>query len=132
MDRPDENALQEMLGLLRVRGCWAMRGECPCPLHATVCCCMLQLTDEILQTKTSMLAVGAAERIKRVARVFPKEICASDIPGALVAVIETTSPLAGAAMAALTTLATAPEGRQVICLQGGVPPLVRWEGRNTA
>ncbi len=74
-----------------------------------------------------MLAMGVCERIKKIARAFPKIIICSPILPALIAVIKEGpwSPLSGAAMSALATLSLVPEGRQQICLQGAAAPLIK-------
>mmetsp|Transcript_12423 Transcript_12423/g.26835 ORF Transcript_12423/g.26835 Transcript_12423/m.26835 type:complete len:380 (+) Transcript_12423:336-1475(+) len=81
----------------------------------------------LLKVKTSMLAMGACERIKKTAKVYPMEIIQSPILAELITIIKDgpATPLAGASMSAMSTLALAPEGRQQICLQGGVVPLIK-------
>jgi hypothetical protein len=74
-----------------------------------------------------MLALGACERIKRTARVYPKMISDSPLLPELVHIIldGPESPLAGASMSVLSVLALVPEGRQIVCLAGASSPLVR-------
>lgn len=74
-----------------------------------------------------MLALGACERIKRTARVYPKLIADSPLLPELVHIIfdGPESPLAGASMSALSALALMPEGRQAVCMSGASSPLIR-------
>lgn len=80
-----------------------------------------------LQVKTSMLAVGACERVKKIGRSHPRDILNSPILPELISIIADGpgTPLAGAAMSALATLALCPEGRQQIVLKGGATPIVK-------
>lgn len=82
------------------------------------------------QVRASMLALGACERVKRIARWHPLDIVRSPVVGELVAIIsdDPSTPLAGMAMSALATVALVPEGRQAITMQGGAEPLIRCGG----
>ncbi len=79
------------------------------------------------QVKTSMLAMGACERIRKLSKAHPHEVCTSPILPEMIKILEDgpLMPLAGAVLAALATLALNPEGRQCIVLLGGAPPLVK-------
>lgn len=74
-----------------------------------------------------MLAIGACERVKKMAKSFPSEIIDSPILSELIGIIKEGpgTPLAGAAMSALSTMALVPHGRQAICISGGAPPLIK-------
>lgn len=80
------------------------------------------------QVKTSMLAIGACERVKKIARMYPRELSGSPILAELVKIISEApgTPLGGAAMSALATLSLSPEGRQQIWMLGGTNPLIRF------
>jgi hypothetical protein len=74
-----------------------------------------------------MLALGACDRIKKIARAHPGTIISSPILPELLQIIKDgpATPLAGGAMSALATLSLVPEGRQMICVMGAAVPLVR-------
>lgn len=74
-----------------------------------------------------MLAIGACERVKKIARLYPRELSGSPILAELVKIISEApgTPLGGAAMSALATLSLSPEGRQQIWMLGGTNPLIR-------
>lgn len=74
-----------------------------------------------------MLAIGACERVKKIARLYPRELSGSPILAELVKIISEApgTPLGSAAMSALATLSLSPEGRQQIWMLGGTNPLIR-------
>ena len=106
------------------------RALCPLPLVLRVQISMPTptLSPSPLQVKTSMLALGACERIRRTARVYPTLVAASALLPELVHIIldAPESPLAGAAMSALAVVSLYPDGRQAVCMAGAAPPLIRW------
>lgn len=77
--------------------------------------------------KSSMLAMGACERVKKIVRVYPVEVANSAILTELIAILTENpmSPLAGSSMHALSVMALSPAGRQKTCMAGGAAPLVR-------
>lgn len=79
------------------------------------------------QLKRSMLTVGACERVRKLCKVHPNDCLHDAILGALIELLvdAPASPVAGAAMEALSMLALTPEGRQKVCLSGGAIPLLR-------
>lgn len=89
--------------------------------------CTCNTTPLMPQVKTSMLAIGACERVKKIARMYPRELSGSPILTELVKIISEApgTPLGGAAMSALATLSLSPEGRQQIWMLGGTNPLIR-------
>ena len=80
----------------------------------------------LMQVKTSMLAMGAVERVKRIAREWPKEMAESIVLPELILTIkeEPHSLLSGACMSALSTISLNPDGRQMIFVKGASPPLI--------
>ncbi|KAG2499900.1 hypothetical protein HYH03_002188 [Edaphochlamys debaryana] len=81
-----------------------------------------------LKMKGSMLAMGACERVKKIARVYPVEIANSAIMQELIAILKdnAATALAGSVMQALSIMALNPEGRQKVCLAGAGAPLIRF------
>ncbi|GFR40972.1 hypothetical protein Agub_g1637 [Astrephomene gubernaculifera] len=81
-----------------------------------------------LKMKSSMLAMGACERVKKIARVYPVEVANSAIMEELVGCLKEgpATALAGAVMQALSIMALNPEGRQRVCLAGAAGPLIRF------
>ncbi|KAJ9508624.1 hypothetical protein QJQ45_027906 [Haematococcus lacustris] len=81
----------------------------------------------LLKVKTSMLALGACERIKKLAKAHPLDIINSPILPELIHIVEEGpgTPLASAAMGAMATMALVPEGRQRIVMLGGAEPLIK-------
>lgn len=81
--------------------------------------------------RNSMLAMGACERVKKIARGYPVEVANSAIMVELIAILKDSpaTNLAGSVMQALSIMALNPEGRQKVCLAGATAPLVRWVGR---
>jgi hypothetical protein len=74
-----------------------------------------------------MLALGACERIKKLARVYPSDVIQSPILDELIHIVDDGpgTQLSNAAMNAMATMALVPEGRQRIVLLGGAPPLIK-------
>ncbi|GAX80535.1 hypothetical protein CEUSTIGMA_g7973.t1 [Chlamydomonas eustigma] len=87
----------------------------------------IQEMHATLKVKTSMMAVGACERVKKFARVFPKDIAESPILSELINIVVEgpMTPLAGAAMSALAAMAMSPDGRQFVCTAGGTAPIIK-------
>ncbi|KAL6748166.1 hypothetical protein V8C86DRAFT_2885561 [Haematococcus lacustris] len=81
----------------------------------------------LLKVKTSMLALGACERIKKLAKAHPIDIINSPILPELIHIVEEGpgTPLASAAMGAMATMALVPESRQRIVMLGGAEPLIK-------
>lgn len=86
----------------------------------------LREITELLKVKTSMLALGACDRVKKISREYPKDIATSTVLTELINNVrdDPLTPLAGACMSALSSLAMHPDGRQMIFLQGGTTPLI--------
>lgn len=74
-----------------------------------------------------MLAIGACERVRKLSKAHPHDVCASPILPELLKILEEgpLMPLAAAVLSALSTLALAPEGRQAIVIQGGAVPIIK-------
>ena len=139
--RPTTNDVHEIVGLLKVRA----SGSFPAQHYSEECQFMLPiqgipgflsstlllipslLTQWIPQVKTSMLAIGACERIRKLSRAHPHEVCQSAILPELVKILHDgpLMPLAAAVLSALSTLALDPEGRQSIVLLGGAVPIIK-------
>ncbi|EFJ51935.1 hypothetical protein VOLCADRAFT_116143, partial [Volvox carteri f. nagariensis] len=83
-----------------------------------------------LKMRTSMLAMGACERVKKIARGYPVEVANSAIMDELVAILKDgpDTALAGSVMQALSIMALNPEGRQKVCLAGATTPLIKCAG----
>lgn len=81
-----------------------------------------------LKMKSSMLAMGACERVKKIVRAYPVEVANSAILTELIAILldGPCTPLGGSALQALALLALSPEGRQRVCMAGGAVPLIRF------
>lgn len=163
MERPDQAAVSEIVGLLKVRNrlpCkgWDGRSRLPGRLcvgmaceRGRLRCCSKQQRQRLgatmlrnmrahmrttltstarasTQVRNSMLAQGACERVKKLSKAYPAEIVASPILDELVKILEDGpgTPLALGAMAAMSSLALLPEGRQKIVLLGGATPLIKW------
>ncbi|KAG2442613.1 hypothetical protein HXX76_002698 [Chlamydomonas incerta] len=81
-----------------------------------------------LKMKNSMLAMGACERVKKIARVYPMEVANSAIMDQLTDILKDgpATALAGNVMQALSVMALNPEGRQKVCLAGASLPLIHF------
>jgi len=82
----------------------------------------------MLKVKTSSLALGACERVRRIARSFPVEVCADAhvVPGVVeLAAAAEPGALTAAALGALAMLAAVPQGRQRVAAAGAIPPAIR-------
>ncbi|GIL42852.1 hypothetical protein Vafri_704 [Volvox africanus] len=81
-----------------------------------------------LKMRNSMLAMGACERVKKIARGYPVEVANSNIMDELVAILKDgpATALAGSVMQALSIMALNPEGRQRVCLAGAAAPLIKF------
>ncbi|KAF5836324.1 hypothetical protein DUNSADRAFT_6051 [Dunaliella salina] len=85
----------------------------------------------LLKVKTSMLALGACERVKKLAKAHPVDVIRSPILKELLTILKDgpATPLAGGAISALVALALVPEGRKHIVLLGGALPIVKFLSR---
>ncbi|KXZ56806.1 hypothetical protein GPECTOR_1g726 [Gonium pectorale] len=81
-----------------------------------------------LKMRGSMLAMGACERVKKIARAYPVETAGSAIMEQLIAILldSAGSALAGGVLQALSLMALNPEGRQRVCLAGAAAPVIRF------
>eukprot|EP00798_Chlamydomonas_sp_ICE-L_P017961 gene17961-24366_t len=81
----------------------------------------------MLKVRSSMLALGACERVKKIARHHNNDIAYSSILPELVNIVSENpdTPLAAGAISALCTIAMTPDGRQRICVMGGAPPVIK-------
>jgi hypothetical protein len=80
--------------------------------------------------RNSMLAMGACERVKKIARGYPTEVANSAIMDELVVILKDgpATALGGSVMQALSIMALNPEGRQRVCLAGAAAPLIKCVG----
>mmetsp|Transcript_12951 Transcript_12951/g.23035 ORF Transcript_12951/g.23035 Transcript_12951/m.23035 type:complete len:285 (-) Transcript_12951:1549-2403(-) len=80
-----------------------------------------------LKVKSSMLAHGACERVKKIAKMYTKELVITPILPELVNIVKDGpgTPLAVSALSTLAILALSPEGRQRIVMCGVLTPIIR-------
>ena len=79
------------------------------------------------QVKTSQLAMGACERVKKLAHVYPQIVLSSPILPELVQILKDGPgmPLGNAALSTMSTLTLVPEGRQALVMAGVATPVIR-------
>ncbi|KAG1654777.1 hypothetical protein FOA52_007437 [Chlamydomonas sp. UWO 241] len=83
--------------------------------------------NNMLKVKTNMIALGACERVTRMARFYVPEICENQgVVAALVALFAAGEPggLTAGSLTAMAALAAHPEGRQAAAQAGAIPPAI--------
>jgi hypothetical protein len=73
-----------------------------------------------------MLALGACDRVRKIAREWPRDLAESPVLTELIITVkdDPLSQLSGSCMAALSTISLHPDGRQIIFINGASQPLI--------